>query len=118
MLIMETAMKNVVSFKSQEQIERERRCLHCRMLQVIEDFFAEFPTTTDMPNAPVDTDEVVADAYGVLDAIARLVADMTCCQSIADPQQIIRYLNRRIKFYGGESRKRDDEPERDSRLLN
>jgi hypothetical protein len=56
------------------------------------------------------------DGYEVLDAIAMLVADVTCCVSIADRHQMLRYLIRGIKLYDGESRSRKDNP--DSRSLN
>ena len=100
-------MTNVFPFKSQEQIEHERRCLHCRMLQLIGDFFAEFPTTTDQLNAPVDTGEV-------LDAIAKLVADITWCQPRAQRLDMVRHLRAAIKFYEKHSRRDAD----DSRILN
>ena len=107
MLIYGVAMTNVFPFKSQEQIEHERRCLHCRMHQLIGDFFAEFPTTTDQLNAPVDTGEV-------LDAIAKLVADMTWCQPRAQRLDMVRHLRAAIKFYEKQSRRDAD----DSRILN
>src|SRR5262245_20254038 len=92
-----------IAFKSPDEIERERECLHCQMLELIEDHFAELPAAIGKRSAVIGAD-VVIDSYEVLDAIARLVADITCYQSIADRQQMIRYLNGGIKLYDGESR--------------
>jgi|RhiMethySRZTD1v2_1073278.scaffolds.fasta_scaffold1391446_1 hypothetical protein len=86
-------MKNSSSFESQEEVDR--RCLPCRMWQAIEDFFAEFPPKSDEHNA-------------VLDAIAKLVADLTSGHSVADRQDMIRHLNRGIKFYDHQRRSEHD----------
>jgi hypothetical protein len=55
------------AFMSEERDEQERPCLHCMMVELIDDFFAEYPATTGEPET-IDTDEVVA-------AIAKTVAD-------------------------------------------
>ena len=44
---------------AEEQNEDEERpCLHCLMVEMIDDFFAEYPVSTDEPDA-IDTEEVI-----------------------------------------------------------
>jgi hypothetical protein len=43
---------------SEERDDQERPCLHCMMVELIDDFFAEYPATTGEPDT-IDTDEVV-----------------------------------------------------------
>ena len=45
---------------SEERDEQERPCLHCMMVELIDDFFAEYPATTGEPET-IDTDEVGTD---------------------------------------------------------
>lgn len=54
---------------SEERDDQERPCLHCMMVELIDDFFAEYPATTGEPNT-IDTDEVVT-------AIAKTMAELT-----------------------------------------
>ena len=60
---------------SEERIDQERPCLHCMMVELIDDFFAEYP-------APADRSDKVAtgEADEVIDAIAKTVAELTCGQ--------------------------------------
>ena len=56
-------------------VTRARRprttCLHCIMVELIDDFFAEYPATAG--SAKADT----ADADEVIDAIAKTIAELT-----------------------------------------
>ena len=52
------------------QDNEERPCLHCMMVELIGDFFAENPATSGEPDT-IDTDEVII-------ALAKTVADLTC----------------------------------------
>jgi hypothetical protein len=56
---------------SQERGDQERPCLRCMMVELIDDFFAEYPATGDSDK--VDT----AEADEVIDAIAKTVAELT-----------------------------------------
>ena len=56
---------------SDERDNEERPCLHCMMVELIDQFFAENPATADEPNT-IDTDEVIA-------AVAKTVAELTTC---------------------------------------
>ena len=54
---------------SKEQAEEGRPCLHCLMVELIDDFFAGYPATTG-ESGTIDTDEVIT-------AIAKTVAELT-----------------------------------------
>ncbi len=84
---------------SEVQNEQQRPCLHCMMLDLIDDFFAEYPT------APGDSDKV--DTGEVIDAVAKIVAELTCRQDGAIRQQMIEQLMREIMKYDGEFRRED-----------
>jgi hypothetical protein len=43
---------------SEERDDQERPCLHCMMVELIDDFFAEYPATTGEADT-IDTDEVI-----------------------------------------------------------
>jgi hypothetical protein len=43
---------------SEERDDQGRPCLHCMMIEVIDDYFAEYSATTGEPDT-IDTDEVV-----------------------------------------------------------
>ena len=73
-------------------------CLHCRMVELIDDFLAENPTTAG--SEKVDTSE----ADEVIDAIAKTVAELTSQQDGAMRQQVIEQLMRQIVHYDGEFR--------------
>jgi hypothetical protein len=59
---------------SDEFDDQERPCLHCMMVELIDDFFADYPATTGEPDM-IDTGEVVT-------AIAKTVAELTCGQTV------------------------------------
>jgi hypothetical protein len=81
------------------QHTEERPCLHCMMVEVIEDFFAENPAMSGEPDT-IDTDEVIT-------ALAKTVADLTCSQNGTVSQQIIETLMRKIMEYDAEFRRED-----------
>jgi hypothetical protein len=87
---------------SEEQdAARERPCLHCMMVELIDDFFAEYPATTGSDK--VDTDE----ADEVIDAIAKTVAELTSQQDGLIRQQVIEHLMRQIMHYDAEFRREE-----------
>ena len=81
------------------QHPEERPCLHCMMVELIEDFFAENPAISGEPDT-IDTDEVIT-------ALAKTVADLTCSQNGTARQQIIEILMREIMEYDAEFRRED-----------
>jgi hypothetical protein len=83
---------------SQQQNE-ERRCLHCMMVELIDDFFAEYPAAAT--SAKVDTSE----ADEVIDAIAKTVAELTSQQDGVIRQQVIEQLMQQIMDYDAEFRR-------------
>ena len=82
---------------SVERDDQERPCLHCMMVELIDDFFAEYPAASGEPDA-IDTDEVVT-------AIAKTVAELTCGQDGTIRQQLIEQLMRGIIDYDAEFRR-------------
>ena len=84
---------------SENQDRDERPCLHCMIMDLLEDFFAEYPAPEGEPDT-IDTDEVIT-------ALAKTVAELTCSQNRANRQQIIEKLMREIMDYDAEFR-RDD----------
>ncbi len=81
---------------SQEDNE-ERVCLHCIIVELIEQFFDEYPASE--PDT-IDTDEVIT-------AIAKTVAELTCSQNRTIRQQMIEKLMREIMEYDAEFRQED-----------
>ena len=81
------------------QDTEERPCLHCLMVELIEDFFAENPATSGEPEG-IDPDEVIT-------ALAKTVADLTCSQNTLVRQQITEALMREIMEYDAEFRRED-----------
>jgi len=67
------------------------------MVELLDDFFAEYPATSGKPDA-IDTDEVVT-------AIAKTVAELTCGQDVTVRQQLIEQLMREIIDYDAEFRR-------------
>jgi hypothetical protein len=67
------------------------------MVELIDDFFAEYPATTGEPDT-VDTDEVVT-------AIAKTMAELTSGQNDTIRQQLIERLVREIMNYDAEFRR-------------
>jgi hypothetical protein len=82
---------------SAEQDDQERPCLHCMMVELIDEFFAEYPAASGEPDA-IDTDEVVT-------AIAKTVAELTYGQHDTIRQQLIEQLMREIMDYDAEFRR-------------
>ena len=82
-----------------EDQTEERPCLHCMMVELIDDFFAEYPAAGGEPDA-IDTDEV-------LTAIAKTVAELTSSQNGTIRQQMIEQLMRDVMEYDGEFREED-----------
>jgi hypothetical protein len=83
---------------TREREDQERPCLHCMMVELIDDFFAENPATAGSDK--VDTDE----ADDVIDAIAKTVAELTSQQGGIVRQQVIGQLMRQIMRYDAEFR--------------
>ena len=81
------------------QDTEDRPCLHCMMVELIEEFFAENPATSGEPDT-IDTDEVII-------ALAKTVADLTCGQDSTVRQQIIETLMHEITEYDAEFRRED-----------
>jgi hypothetical protein len=87
---------------SEAQNDQERPCLHCMMVDLIDDFFAEYPI------APGESDKVdTGEADEVIVAIAKTVAELTCRQGGAIRRQMIEQLMREIMKYDGEFRRED-----------
>ena len=82
---------------SAERDDQERPCLHCMMVELMDDFFAEYPAASGEPDA-IDIDEVVT-------AIAKTVAELTCGQDVTIRQQLIEQLMREIMDYDAEFRR-------------
>ena len=82
---------------SDERDDEERPCLHCMMVELIDDYFAQYPAATGKPDT-IDPDEVVT-------AIAKTVAELTCGQDGTVRQQLIEQLMREIMDYEAEFRK-------------
>jgi hypothetical protein len=82
----------------EEQNDKDRPCLHCMMVELIDDFFADNPATTGSDK--VDTGE----ADKVIDAIAKTVAELTSQQDGVIRQQVIEQLMQQIMHYDGEFR--------------
>jgi hypothetical protein len=86
----------------QTLIEQERPCLHCMMVELIDDFFAEYPT------AQGESDKVdIYEADEVIVAVAKTFAELTCQQDGTIRQQMIEQLMRKIMKYDGEFRRED-----------
>jgi hypothetical protein len=83
---------------SEDRDDQERPCLHCMMVELIDDFLAENPTTAGSDK--VDTSE----ADEVIDAIAKTVAELTSQQDGVIRQQVIEHLMRQITQYDAEFR--------------
>ena len=81
--------------------DQERPCLHCMMVGLIDDFFAEYPATAGSDK--VDT----AEADEVIDAIAKTVAELTSQQDGTIRRQLIEDLMHAIVNYDAEFRGED-----------
>ena len=85
---------------SESQDEEERLCLHCMMVELIDQFFEEYPAATGDGSDTIDTDELIT-------AIAKTVADLTCGQNGTIRQQIMEKLMREIMDFDAEFRRED-----------
>jgi hypothetical protein len=85
-----------------ERSDQERPCLHCMMVELIDDFFAEYPAAPGGSDT-VDTDE----ADEVIVAIAKTVAELTSRQVGLIRQQLIDSLMSEIMNYDAEFRRED-----------
>jgi len=81
---------------SEQPDDQDRPCLHCMMVELIDEFFAEHPAAGVEPD--IDTDELVT-------AIAKTVAELTSSQDGSIRQQIIEKLMREIMDYDAEFRR-------------
>jgi hypothetical protein len=81
------------------EADEERPCLHCVFVELIDEFFAEYPVATGGPN-PIDTDEVIA-------AVAKTMAELTSSQDGAVRQNMIEQLMREIMNYDVEFRQQE-----------
>src|SRR5215467_2347477 len=103
-----TGPKAVLSVKclrlsmSEKEERHEQPCLHCLIVELIDEFFAEYPATSGASDN-VDTDE----ADEVIDAIAKTVAELTCQQNGTIRQQLIEHLMGEIMRYDAEFRSED-----------
>jgi hypothetical protein len=87
---------------SEAQNDQERPCLHCMIVDLIDDFLAEYPT------APGESDKVdTSEADEVIVAVAKTVAELTCRQDGTIRQQMIEQLMREIMKYDSEFRRED-----------
>jgi hypothetical protein len=77
----------------------ERPCLHCLIVELVDDFFAQYPVAMGETDA-IDSDEVVT-------AVAKTVAELTSSQDPAIRQNIIEQLMREIMHYDSEFRQQD-----------
>jgi hypothetical protein len=75
----------------------ERPCLHCLFVDVLDQFYEEYPVAED---GAIDTNEVI-------DAVAKTVAEVTAGQDKAARQEIIEQLMREIMNYDDEYRQQD-----------
>ena len=82
---------------SDERDDQERPCLHCMIVELIDDFFDEYPAATGETET-IDPDEVVT-------AIAKTVAGITYGQNGTIRQQLIEQLMREIMDYDAEFRR-------------
>ncbi len=90
------------AFMTEERDDQERPCLHCMMVDLIDDFFAEYPATAGGSDK-VDTGE----ADEVIVAVAKTVAELTSQQDGAIRQQLIEQLTHEIMNYDAEFRRED-----------
>jgi hypothetical protein len=87
---------------SEARDDQERPCLHCMIVDLIDDFFAEYPAPAGGSDK-VDTGE----ADEVIVAIAKTVAELTSRQDGTIHQQLIEQLMREILNYDAEFRRED-----------
>ena len=86
---------------SEQRDDHERPCLHCMLVELIDDFFAAYPATAGSDK--VDTGE----ADEVIDAVAKTVAELTSQQDGVIRQQVIEQLMHAIMSYDAEFRREE-----------
>ena len=82
-----------------QEANEERPCLHCLIVELVDDFFAENPVAPDEPNL-IDTDELIT-------AVAKTVAELTSSRGGAVRQSMIEQLMREIMKYDAEFRQQE-----------
>lgn len=82
-----------------QEANEERPCLHCLIVELIDDFFAEYSAAAGESDT-IDTDEVIT-------AVAKTVAELTSSQDGAVRQNMIEQLMREIMNYDVEFRQQD-----------
>jgi hypothetical protein len=82
-----------------QEANEERPCLHCLIVELIDDFFAEYSAAAGESDT-IDTDEVIT-------AVAKTVAELTSSREGAVRRNMIEQLMREIMNYGAEFRKQD-----------
>ena len=82
-----------------QEVGEERPCLHCLIVELIDDFFAEYPVARGEPNT-IDTNEVIT-------AVAKTVAELTSGQDGSVCQNMIEQLMREIMNYDAEFRQQE-----------
>ncbi len=82
-----------------QEANEERPCLHCLIVELIDDFYAEYPVATSEPNT-IDTDEVIT-------AVAKTAAELTSRQNGDARQKMIEQLMHEILNYDAEFRQQD-----------
>jgi hypothetical protein len=97
-------LENERVIMSEAQNDQERPCLHCMMVELIDDFFAEYLTPPGVSDK-VDTGE----ADELIEALAKVTAELTSRQHGTIRQQIIEQLMQEIMKYDGEFRREDTE---------
>jgi hypothetical protein len=91
--------KVLMSEEDQDDTE-ERPCLHCLIVELVDNFFAEYAATEGGEPDTIDTDVVIT-------AVAKTVAELTSGQDSAVRQNIIEQLTREIMDYDAEFRQQD-----------
>ena len=87
---------------AESENEQERPCLHCLMVELIDDFFAEYPP------APGGSDKVdTEEADEVIEAVAKTVAELTSRQNGIFRQHLIERLTGEIMKFDDEFRRED-----------
>jgi hypothetical protein len=84
---------------SKGQGDEDRPCLHCMMVDLLDEFFTEYPAATSEPGT-IETNEAIS-------AIAKTVAELTCSQNGTTRQEIIEQLMREIMDFDAEFRRED-----------
>jgi len=91
--------RNEEQNESENENEDERPCLHCLIVETIDNFLVDYPLAASEPES-ADTDEVVT-------ALAKTVAELTSSQDAAGRQELIEQLMREVMSYDAEYREQD-----------